>query len=77
MTTFELINTVADLAKEVGNHDPLDFGSLDIDEDSVCHLMASNVVDKYQNISEDRLVMLATITHLIIENFILNLKLRQ
>ena len=73
----ELINTIAELAREVGNEDPIDFASLDIDDESVYHLMASNVIEQYQNITDNQLVMLATITHLIVENFILNLKLRQ
>jgi hypothetical protein len=48
---------------------------LQLDEGSVWHLMSVNVVEKYLEMSDDRVVMLATITKLLVENFILNYKL--
>lgn len=75
MTTDELVNLVADLAQEVDKHDPTDFGMLQIDEESVWHLMSVNVVDKYLDMSSDQIIMLATITKLLVDNFVLNYKL--
>jgi hypothetical protein len=75
MTTDELVNLVADLAQEVDKEDPVDFGMLQLDEGSVWHLMSVNVVDKYLEMSDDRVVMMATITKLLVDNFILNYKL--
>jgi hypothetical protein len=75
MTTDELVNLVAELAQEVDKEDPIDFGMLQLDEGSVWHLMSVNVVEKYLEMSDDRVVMLATITKLLVENFILNYKL--
>jgi iron-sulfur cluster repair protein YtfE (RIC family) len=75
MTTDELVNLVADLAQEVDKEDPIDFGMLQVDEESVWHLMSVNVVDKYLDMSGDQIVMLATITKLLVDNFILNYKL--
>lgn len=75
MTTDELVNLVADLAQEVDKEDPIDFGMLQLDEGSVWHLMSVNVVDKYLEMSDDQVIMLATITKLLVDNFILNYKL--
>jgi hypothetical protein len=75
MTTDELVNLVAELAQEVDKEDPIDFGMLQLDEGSVWHLMSVNVVEKYLEMSDDQVVMLATITKLLVENFILNYKL--
>jgi len=75
MTTDELVNLVADLAQEVDKEDPIDFGMLQLDEGSVWHLMSVNVVEKYLEMSDDQVVMMATITKLLVDNFILNYKL--
>jgi hypothetical protein len=75
MTTDELVNLVAELAQEVDKEDPTDFGMLQLDEGSVWHLMSVNVVEKYLEMSDDQVVMLATITKLLVDNFILNYKL--
>lgn len=75
MTTDELVNLVAELAQEVDKEDPIDFGMLQLDEESVWHLMSVNVVDKYLEMSDDQVVMMATITKLLVDNFILNYKL--
>ena len=75
MTTDELVNLVAELAQEVDKEEPVDFGMLQLDEESVWHLMSVNVVDKYLEMSDDQVVMMATITKLLVDNFILNYKL--
>ncbi len=75
MTTDELVNLVAELAQEVDKEDPIDFGMLQLDEGSVWHLMSVNVVEKYLEMSDDRVVMMATITKLLVDNFILNYKM--
>ena len=75
MTTDELVNLVAELAQEVDKEDSTDFGMLQLDEESVWHLMSVNVVEKYLEMSGDQVVMLATITKLLVDNFILNYKL--
>jgi len=75
MKNEELVALIADMAKEVGNSDEIDFGSLAMDQESVYHMMAINVLEKYQNNINNEIVMLATITHLLVENFILNVRL--
>ena len=77
MTTDELINMIAELAQEVDKEDPIDFGMLQVDDESVWHLMASNVLELYGNSLDNHLITLATITHLVVENFVLNAQLMQ
>lgn len=78
MTLEELI----ELAKEVESEDPIDFGTLNISEDDVYNLVGSSVLEQYQNWkSQDansvEVIMLSTILKLVVENFVLNLKLHQ
>lgn len=68
------------LTKEVESEDPIDWGYLNIDEDAATRMIALNVLDMYHNwkSGEDaETVMLVTITKLILENFVLNLKQQQ
>lgn len=76
-TTNELINLVAELAQEVDNESPTDFGLLPVDDESVWHLMAANVIEAYMPLSDDKIIMMATITKLVVENFVLNMRLMQ
>jgi hypothetical protein len=68
------VKTLVELAKEVENEDPIDWGTLSIDEDTAYNIIASQVLEIYN--TNDQLTMLASITKLIVENFVLNLKLQ-
>jgi hypothetical protein len=68
------VETLVDLAKEVECEDPIDWGMLAIDEDTAYRIIASQVLEIYN--TNDQLTMLASITKLIVENFVLNLKLQ-
>lgn len=74
------VDRIAALAKEVEAEDPIDWGMLAISEDDAYRLMASNIVEtmaaKYGQ-PEFKDVMLATIVKLVVENFVLNLKLKE
>jgi hypothetical protein len=59
----------------VDNEDPIDFAMLTIDDESVWHLMATNVVEQYLPLADNKVVIMATITKLVVENFILNMRL--
>ena len=76
----DYVNHIAELAKEVEAEDPIDWGMLSINEDEVYRLMALHVVEtiapKYDQ-PEFRDVMLATVVKLVVENFVLNLKLKE
>ena len=67
----ERINLLVELAKEGESVDPIDWGELSISEDEAYALMASSVVD----MEIDELTTRATIVKLLVENFVLNLKL--
>jgi hypothetical protein len=62
------------LAKEVESEDPIDWGMLSVDEDTAYRIIASQVIELYN--TNDQITMLASITKLVVENFVLNLKLQ-
>ena len=79
MTNIEYVNLIAQLAREVNKEDPIDFGMLEIDENQIWDLMASSVVEKYlpyKDTDQGFTICLSTITKLVVENFVLNLKLQ-
>jgi len=73
MTTEMLINLIAELAKEIDKEDPIDFGMLKVDDDKLWNMMASHAVElvKFQSES-DKFIYLATVTKLLVENFVLH-----
>jgi hypothetical protein len=73
------VETLAQLAREVAKGDPIVWGSLSMDEMTAYRLMAANVLEQFQDISttDKQITLLATITKLLVENFVLNLKLMQ
>lgn len=73
------VEELISLAKEVEAQDPIDWGMLNIDENEAYKLIAFNVLDMFKDTEEDakEVVMLTTITKLVVENFVLNLKLHQ
>lgn len=78
--TNAYVERIAALAMEVEMEDPIDWGMLAISEEEAYRLMASHTVDlmanKYTQ-SEMQDVLLATVVKLVVENFVLNLKLRE
>lgn len=77
-TTNEMVNLVAEMAMEVNESGTLiDFAGLSIDEDATFHTMASHVVEGYCDQFNGNVVAMATVTALVVENFILQLKLKR
>jgi hypothetical protein len=68
------VEVVAALAQEVEVTDPIDWAMLAIDEQEAYRLMASNIIEQFP---DEKLEILAVITKLTVENFVLNLKLLQ
>lgn len=66
------VQLVAELAQEVEVTDPIDWGMLSIDEHTAYLTMAASVIEMFP---EEREEILAVITKLTVENFVLNLKL--
>lgn len=67
------VNELADLAQSAEITDPIDWGYLNIDETSAYRLMAAHVI----NLTNDPLTLKATCVKLLVENFVINLKLEQ
>lgn len=65
------IEQLARLAQEGEGTDPIDWGYLNIDENTAYNLMASHVLE----MDTTPQIMQATIVKLLVENFVLNLKL--
>lgn len=69
-----------ELTKEVESEDPINWSYLNIDEDTATRMIALNVYEMYRewkSSGDAETVMLVTITKLILENFVLNLKREQ
>lgn len=72
------IERIAVLAQEVETEDPIDWGMLEISEQDAYKLIAMSTVNKFdKNSAQERDIMIATITKLVVENFVLNLKLKK
>lgn len=65
------VELLADLAMQVESVDSIDWGMLPLDERTAYRMMAASVVER----NDDRLTDKAVITKLLVENFVLNLKL--
>lgn len=72
------LEQVVELAKEVELGDSISWEGLNIDRNRVYQIIGSQVYDIYQtweNSDDKELIMLATITKLVIENFVLHVAL--
>lgn len=70
------IKQLASLAMEAEIADPIEWGELSIKEQDAYEMMAASVVAQLDGIPEDQrpIVAMATITKLLVENFVLNIK---
>lgn len=77
------VTDIVNLVSEIESEDPIDWAMLAVDEQTAVNLLANSILDQYNTVwaampeQERMLIMLATITKLVAENFTLNLKLRQ
>ena len=65
------VKVLVELAKEGGDFDPIDWGDLNVSEDEAYVMMATHVLEMERNSLTDG----AIIVKLLVENFVLNLKL--
>ena len=74
MNNSELVDAVVELAKEMDLTDPIDFGVLQISEETAHRMIAASVIENTfkdnPNTEELKLMLLATVTHLVVENFV-------
>lgn len=71
------VNQLSELAQEAGSVDAVDFEGLKLTKESAYDLMASSVIEQFVALPDDEKlpVALATITNLLVENFVANLRL--
>lgn len=73
------LDKIIDLAQNVELGDGIDWEGLNVDRDRVYHIMASQVCEMFAREdfanTDKEAIMLATIVKLIVENFVLNIKL--
>jgi hypothetical protein len=76
---MNLVEQLMTLAMEIESEDPIDWGMLTVKEEDVYKLVANNVLESYLlSDPEDReMIMLATAVKLIVENYVLHMKLMQ
>jgi hypothetical protein len=79
LTKTEAVGRLVELAQEVEIQDPIDWAMLSINENDAYELMANSVLDQMYSLPESyrETVMMATMTKLLVENFVLNIKLEQ
>ena len=72
------VKQLARLAMEAEVTDPIEWGELSIKEEDAYEMMAASVINQIEGLPEDQrpIVAMATITKLLVENFVLNIKLK-
>ena len=77
-TKTEAVKMLVDLAQEMEIKDNIDWGLLNIREVDAYDLMANSVIDQFLSVNDQHkdTVMMATIVKLLVENFVLNLRLQ-
>tara|TARA_B100000902_G_C26586342_1_gene563658 strand:- start:36 stop:326 length:291 start_codon:yes stop_codon:yes gene_type:complete len=73
LTKTEAVGRLISLAREVEIKDPVDWSSIKVTEQQVYETMASSAIDQIYSLPEDhrQSVAMATITKLLVENFVL------
>jgi hypothetical protein len=76
------LSQLVDLVEEIASEDPIDWAMLSVDEKTATELIANSLLEQYNTVwsgmseEERNLIMLATITKLVVENFVLNLRIQ-
>ena len=72
------IKQLAELAMEGDMVDPIDWGLLNISEQRAFEMMAGQVLEQLTSLPEEQraVVAMASMTKLLVENFVLNLRLK-
>lgn len=69
------LKTIVELAKEIETEDPIDWSNLNVDKNLAYNIIASQVIELMKQ--SDDMIKTTTIVKLIVENFVLNLKLQR
>lgn len=79
LSKTEAIAAIVELAKEVEIKDTIDWSTVPISMNEAYEMFAENVLTQMMSVPETyrETVMLSTMTKLLIENFVLNVKLKE
>lgn len=72
------LDLLIDIAMEVEDADPIDFGKLSVGKQEAFKMIGASILeqfDKEEYTEEDKIILMATITKLTVENFLLHTKL--
>jgi len=72
------IDTIVDLAFAVEEGDPIDWGMFKNGREQSAKMIAASIIEQFDKeiwTDQDRIVVMATITKLVVENFILHARL--
>ena len=71
------INQLVELAKEIENGDPIDWGMIPVKEDAAYEKMAEQVIEMMKSYgpADRQTIAMAAITKLLVENFVLSYRL--
>jgi len=73
-----LLEDVVSIAMEMELTDPTDFGYLQFSEETAYRFIATQIIEDMTSVEtqdEQTLLMLSTVVHLVVENFILHQKI--
>jgi hypothetical protein len=71
------LDQLVEIAAEVEAGDPADWGKLAVGQEEAFRMIGTSILDMFDKevyTDDDKLIMLATITKLTVENMLLNLK---
>jgi hypothetical protein len=72
------IDTLVELAFAVEEGDPIDWGLFKDGKDNSMRMIASSIIEQFDKevyTSDDKLIIMSTITKLVVENFVLHARL--
>jgi hypothetical protein len=74
------LDLLVDIAQEVEKEDPIDWDRLSVGKEQAYKMIATSVLeqfDKTEYTEEDKIILLSTITKMLVENMLLNLKIME
>lgn len=72
------LDLLVEVAKDIEREDPLNWGRLSVGKDEAFKMIGSSILEKFDKpeyTEEDKIAILAILTNLTVENFLLNLKI--
>lgn len=72
------LDLLVDIAQEVEKEDPIDWDRLSVGKEQAYKMIATSVLeqfDKEEYTEEDKIILLSTITKMLVENMLLNLRI--